>query len=273
LSDQFWQKEVASVDECSILKSTTQIIQDLPIEISMDAFFKIEESLERHPRSSVKKCLQDFWQKGGVLQKIAGNSLIRFKADDAVYPICSGGWCRSQTLWALLRPFADQLILFPPHAARYGWDPYNGQINRSHGYAKELVSDEFRAYFGTEKSLRFGFENNDKWAPVEQAPTEEGLKSISEFYNQNYFGKNSAWQGKQGKRRLYIAFSNNIHVTLYRLIQSNVSLKNVWVLGIQADDLITHPPAFLNTSSRSKVAYENFVSFLSPLLDLDKLLK
>lgn len=49
---------------------------------------------------------------------------------------------------AILEPIRNQIVLFPPHAARVGWDPYNGQINRYKNYAQEVVPDEFNAYFG-----------------------------------------------------------------------------------------------------------------------------
>jgi beta-phosphoglucomutase len=252
-------------------------------ELSMEAInvleqipFKKDENLEKDPNTSAKRCMQSFFEKGGTLKCIPNllesrEYKIQLKLGDAVYPICSGAWCRSQALWAILQPFCDQIILFPPHAARVGWDPYNGQINRYRNDAQEIVPDEFSLFFGIEKALRFGFENDSEWKSIEKSPTEEGLKKISRFYDQYYFGPESAWQGKRGKKRIYIAFSNNVHVTLYRLDQCNENLKDVTVIAIESDDLITYPPTVLNMKSRSTQAYEYFTYLLRKVFDLTKL--
>lgn len=238
--------------------------------------FKLDEDLEKNPATAARKCLEDFFHKGGVLQSISNLSsvtlpYVHLHMGDAIYPVCSGGWCRSQALWAILQPYSDQIILFPPHAARVGWDPYNGQINRYRNYAQEIVPDEFSSYFGIEKALRFGFEHASSWKHIEELPTDEGIKIISNFYDQNYFGPNSSWQEKQGKRRIYIAFSNNAHVVLQRLNQSNKSLRGVSVVAINSEDLITYPPDFLNTTSRSTKAYGYFSKLLTQLFNFSEL--
>lgn len=239
-------------------------------------FFKKDEDLERDPNTTAESCLKNFFQKGGCLKVIP--NLLELQGDkiqiypgDAIYPICSGGWCRSQALWAILYPFSDQIVLFPPHAARVGWDPYNGKINRYRNYPQELVPDEFSTFFGMNKALRFGFENNTEWKSIEKLPTSTGLNKISQFYEQYYFGLNSTWHGKQGERRVYIAFSNNAHVTLYRLNQSNQNLQGVTVIAIESEDLITYPPTSLNTTSRSSKAYGHFAGLLLEIFDLARL--
>lgn len=254
-------------------------ISESPVELSKNFEtrpFKVDEDLEKNPATAAKKCLQDFFYKGGVLQSIPNLSSVtqpnmHLHMGDAIYPVCSGGWCRSQVLWAILQPYSDQIILFPPHAARAGWDPYNGQINRYRNYAQEIVPDKFSSYFGIEKALRFGFEHTSSWKLVEESPTAEGIKTISQFYDQNYFGPNSSWQGKQGKKRIYIAFSNNAHVVLQRLNQSNKSLRGVTVVAINSEDVITYPPDFLNTTPRSTKSYEHFSKLLTRLFDFSKL--
>ena len=82
--------------------------------------------------------------------------------------------------------------------------------------------------------MRFGFENTHEWKSIEQSQTEENLKTISQFYDRQYFGPNSSWNGKMGKKRIYIAFSNNAHVALYRLSKANDSLKEVTVIAIES---------------------------------------
>lgn len=238
--------------------------------------FKKDEDLERTPNTSAQKCLQEFSQKCGTIQCISSFTemivpKVRLNLGDAIYPICSGGFCRSQALWAILHPFSDQIILFPPHAARVGWDPYNGQINRFRNYAQESVPDEFKAYFGIEKAQRFGFENDSEWKFIEQSPTSEELNKISQFYDQNYYGPSSSWRGQKGKKRVYIAFSNNAHVALYRLNQTNDDLKEVTLIAIESEDLITYPPSFLKATSRSTLAYEYFTDLLRRVLDLTEL--
>jgi HAD superfamily hydrolase (TIGR01509 family) len=231
-----------------------------------EIFFNTDEDLESDPQTKAEKCLQEFFHKGGNLHCIANLTTVtqpfQIREEDAIYPICAGGFCRSQTLWAILQPFSEQIVLFPPHAARCGWDPYNGQINRYKNYAREEWPDEFSLYFGIQKAVRFGFENIPSWKWIEQSPSDEGLKTITEFYNSNYFGPQSAWQGKTGKRRIYVTFSKNTHVVLLRLIQANESLKNVTVVAIDAEDIVTFPPEFLNTTSRSVKAYEHFAQSL-----------
>lgn len=239
--------------------------------------YKVDQDLEKNPLTCVKKCLQDFLQKGGVFQSVSNlasvtEPIVRLDFGDAVYPVCSGGWCRSQSLWALLTPFSNKITLFPPHAARHGWDPYNGQINRYRNYAQELLFDEFSSNFGMEKSLRFGFENSSKWKSIEESPTEDGLKRISTFYDQFYFGPDRSWEEKAGKNRIYITFSNNAHVVLYRLIQTNEHLEGVTVVSIDCEDLVTDPPDFLNTTKRSVKAYGYFASLLNRIFDLDDII-
>ncbi len=250
-------------------------VTELSIKVSNTADevpFKKDEYLEQNQNTIARSCLQEFKQKGGVVQCIesltdATTPKIRLNRDDAVYPICSGGFCRSQAMWGILQSLGDQIILFPPHAARAGWDPYNGQVNRYKNYAQESVSDEFNAFFGIEKAQRFGFENASEWKSIEESPSEEGLKLISQFYNLNYFGPHSSWNGQKGKKRVYIAFSSNAHVILYRLNQANDSLKDVMLIAIESEDLITYPPAFLNTASRSTIAYEYFTNLLKQIFD------
>lgn len=229
------------------------MIDNAPVEYIIPAVhFKKDEELERNFKAS--DCLEKFYQKGGTFYCATQEQRICFEEGDAVYPICAGGICRSQTLWALLKILGDKIILFPPHAARHGWDPYNGQINRFRNAHQELVPDEFTAFFGIEKAIRFGFENDERW--------KENLSEISEFYNEHYFGPQSSWQGKKGKRRIYIAFANNTHVIIHRLNQTNINLEDVTVVCIDSEDLITFPPTFLQISPRSKEAYAYFADFL-----------
>lgn len=233
--------------------------------------FHVDKDLEKDPNSTAKACLQKFLQMGGTLQTIPDLTAIRepqvhLHPNDAVYPVCTGGSYRSQTLWAILQPLADRILLFPPHAARVGWDPYTGSIKKTQSSGTAV--DAFTEYFGFEKAIRFGNEHTPAWRQIQASPTEAGIKSISTFYDTHYFGPQSSWQNKQGTRRVYIAFSHNAHVVMYRLLQTNDSLKDVVIVAIESDDLVCHPPAFLNALPRSLQAYDYFANLLIPLFDL-----
>lgn len=254
---------------------------DLKPEVHMECFIdgqeidsaecslKRENDLEKNHSTNLQSSLKVFFAKGGTLQVVKNCSAINHKSiqllpHDIIYPICSGGFCRSQTLWALLKQYDSQITLFPPHAARFGWDPYNGKINRSQNIAKEQVFDEFEQCFGFEKSMRFGFENAFDWNSFETNPSLEDLQSISHYYNQHYYGSQDV---QKNLRRVYIAFANNAHVVLHRLSQANESLNNVHVIAINSEDIITTPPDFLMTPSRSKKAYAHFAELIHGLLD------
>lgn len=248
----------------------------MPAQTLISYDLKKDDDLEKNPSTSAQNCLNTFLEKGGTFQCVLHAdevqiAQIHLSPGNAIYPICSGGVCRSQTLWAMLQPFSNQIVLFPPHAARYGWDPYNGRINRYLNYEKENWPDEYPLYFGHEKSMRFGFENVPEWQAIESLPSLEGLNEIAQFYNLHYYGKESSWEGKKGKNRIYIAFANNAHVTLHRLNQANDRLEGVTVIAIDTKDLVTRPPAFLQTTPRSVAAYEHFLNLLSRVLDLTDL--
>lgn len=228
-----------------------------------------DDSLESYTGLTAQQCLDVFLTKGGTFQYIPcitgiQEPQIHLNIGDAVYPICSGGWCRSQSTWAMLQPYSDKILLFAPHAARYGWDPYNGKINRSINYAEE-IEDEFPLYFGMHKAVRFGFENTAEWNSIAASPTDEGLKKITDFYNEHYFGANSSQL--EGRHRIYIVFSINAHVVLHRLNRANHNLEDVTLIAIDSEDILTDPPAFLNTASRSSEAYGYFSSLLLNLFD------
>ncbi|CRX38281.1 hypothetical protein [Estrella lausannensis] len=230
-------------------------------------YFKVEKHLEKHDRSRGQRCLREFLARGGSFHSYPFDiSSFTIKEGDAVYPICSGGWCRSQTLHALLKPHSDSLVLFPPHAARLGWDPYNGQINRYRNYEGEKKHDEYALCFKREKELRMGFENDADWKAVEAAPTKEGLASIRAYYNEHYFGPGSSFKGKKGKRRVYITFASNAHVVLFRLLETNHSLKDVHIVALDLEDLVSSPLKEWNTTPRSKKAYQAFYDSLSKII-------
>lgn len=232
-----------------------------------------DADLEGNTNTTADQCLERFLAKGGTFQYISdfsttSKSVILISPGDAVYPICSGGYCRSQTLWALLHPFQDHITLFAPHSARYGWDPYNGRINRCRNEDRENLPDAFAHFFGIEKSLRFGFEHAGTWAKIEKSPTADALHHIFSYYNDHYFGPQTL---PSNGKRLYIAFGKNAHVTLHRLNQANSTLAEVSVIAIELEDLATNPPEALQTTSRSIAAYSHLATLIKATLDLTPL--
>lgn len=255
---------------CLLLKSLLVVLVCVSAPLPATSFLKPEPALEKNENTKVTACLETFLAKGGTLHHIpVDEPSFSIQPGDAIYPVCSGGWRRSQTLFALLEPYKDQIVLFPPHAARYGWDPYNGQINRYINEQREETElDEFALYFHKDKAVRVGFENEMAWKAIELNPTPETLAEISRYYDEHFYGPQSSWEGKQGQRRVYVAFSVNAHVVLHRLVQANESLENVHLVACDLEDLITHPPAHLHTHKNSQVAYAHFISLLQELFKM-----
>lgn len=235
-----------------------------------NAPFKKDSDLEKNASTNASSCLRDFLDKGGTFHHYSpeknGESKFQILPQQAVYPACSGGFCRSQVLWALLLPFSDQITLFPPHAARHGWDPYNGQINRYRNASQENVPDDFEVFFNHKKAERFGFSQESEW---QKHSVNEQIPLILNYYSEHYFGPSK----QEGQERVYIAFSNNVHTVLYRLTQANERLDRVTVWSIDLEDLVTFPPVELNTRSRSPEAYAYFYQLLTSIVDTSSLEK
>lgn len=240
--------------------------------IEMMAHFKREADLEKDDLTTGQACLDEFIKKGGTFQFVENldsleKPIIVLEKGMSVYPVCSGGFCRSQTLWALLRNYDDKIELFKPHAARYGWDPVIGRIRRERNRAAESKGDDFKKAFGVEKSVRFGFENEGSWEELEKDATPENLKILSDFFGESFYGANSS----ATKRRVYIAFANNAHVVLKRLNEVNDDLSKVTVIAIESEDVMTHPPDFLKTSPGSEKSFRYFYGLLEKAFDFSRL--
>lgn len=225
-----------------------------------------EPDLEMNPETSLEVSIANFLAKGGTLVHLDDNAKpYAFQPGDAVFPACSAANNRSQTLWALLQPYAGKILLMKPHATRYGFDPYNGQENwqrTKHFYA----DDEFAAWSGFKKSMKFGFDKFDGWLAKKDI-TKHELATLSKYYDEEYFRSKLP----QDAKRVYVAFAKNAHVHLYRLAQTNESLKNVIVVSVPLEDLIYHVVPEWNTDRRSKQAYANFADILIKYFDFSAL--
>lgn len=230
-----------------------------------------DETLQDKELSAFKNVLSQFHEKKGTLVHIEpfSDQRILLFPNDAVYPACSAGFCRSQALWALLKTYQNNLVLFNPHATRYGFDPYNGELNWQKS-RMDTTFDEFYEWAGIRKAVRIGF---DKFFHLwdNQNINQEQLNSIYAYYNLHYFGPSSSWEGRCGKRRIYLSFHKNTHVILHRLNQTNDNLENVWVYHLPLMDFITHPLQEWETLPRSCNAYEQFSLILKECLDFSRL--
>jgi len=223
-----------------------------------------DPDLEQNPEASLKKVMTEYLAKGGTLIRLDGyTEPFQIRLGDTIFPACSGGQNRSQTLWAILKPYSDKINLMPPHATRYGFDPYNGQINW-HRKKHNKKNDEYIQWAHFPKSTKFGWELFDDLLSKTEA-SEEELKMLSEYYDNNYYNPSYS------SRRVYITFAQNAHIHLYRLSQTNPSLENVVVLFFPLPDLLRKPLPEWNTYPSSVKTYEEFSTLLRKYLDLAQL--
>lgn len=225
-----------------------------------------EGELEKLDESTLEKILAEFTSKGGTIVRLdESNKPFKLASGDYVFPACSGGNNRSQTLWSVLRPFDGKINLMQPHATRYGFDPYNGlpNWNRTHHTQKD---DEFTSWAGVSKSRKFGWDIFEEWLSRSDVTVEE-LDLMLEYYNTHYYHPNIP----ADTRRVYMTFAQNTHVHLHRLCQTNESLDNVVVVFIPLEDLIAKPAAEWDTYPRSVKAYTELGNILKAYLDFSQL--
>lgn len=237
--------------------------------------FVVCKFLEQNAVTSGVSCMATFRNKGGRLITLNPFSSTRatfeLERGAIIYPSCSGGFRRSQTLWALLLPYANSgsIRLAPPHATRYGGDPYNGHVSWHENDEEEnKPGDEFECWSGFPKVRRLGFEQLATWEhQLKTSSAESLLPEITQYYNDNYYAPAEALE----KHRIYITFAVNAHIHLHRLNESNQSLSKVTVVHIDLDDLITNPPEEWNTSRASSTAYDQFSKLLQQVIDCSAL--
>lgn len=226
-----------------------------------------DEDLAEEPHSSLETSLQQFAEKGGTLIRLEGDEKpFQFAMGDLVFPSCSAGFNRSQTVWNLLRAYETKITLMPPHATRFGFDPYNGKVNWHRARFKPEKKDEFAAWSGVEKSPKLGWNRFADW-PSESEATPAVLSKMRDYYDREYYNPDLP----EGTRRVYVTFAKNAHAHLYRLCQANESLEGVVVLFFPLEDFIAFPLSAWNTYSCSVRSYEEFSSLLKPYLDLSQL--
>lgn len=233
--------------------------------------------LEQNSITSGVSCMQTFRDKGGnfvTLNPFSSKpTTFEVKRNDRIFISCSAGFRRSQTLWVLLLPYADKGVihLSPPHATRYGCDPYNGEVNWHENDEEEnKPGDEFELWSGFPKSQRLGFEKLDEWkAKLNASPKESVLSEITQYYNDHYYAP--PYESLDEGRRIYITFAANTHVHFHRLNESNQILTNVTVVHLDLDDLITKPLEEWNTDRASFKAYQNFAELLKQVIDCSQL--
>ena len=128
-----------------------------------------QEELQASPYSSLENSLRLFTAKGGTLIRLdGGQAPFILLPGDAVYPSCSGGNNRSQTLWKVLCPYASKIALNAPHATQYGLDPFNGQVDWTRVRPRDNL-DEFSAWSGFSKKTKFGWDTFQAWLTKTEA--------------------------------------------------------------------------------------------------------
>lgn len=206
----------------------------------------------------IHNCLETFLKKGGRIFFWEGekdkNFPFQIKQKDILYPICSGGQCRSQVLHLMLNEFKGEFKVTAPHASRVGYDPYNDELMIDH---LPKINDKFSHAFGAKKKKQLGF----TFASKSPRPIEE----LKKYYDEKL------WQCKKDVRQVYISFSKPVHVVLKRLIEVNRTLNNVIVLAFPFDDEITFPPEKLGMKSGSVEAYHAFYNKLKSQFIYDSL--
>lgn len=194
--------------------------------------------------------LAEFEAKGGVFVRMENDTLFQLRQGDVVFPACSAGQNRSQTIWASLLKFSDKITLMPPHATQYGLDPYNDQPNWLK--AKEALSEEgFIAWAGLPKSEKFGWDLFPHFLEMKN-PSQDNLSLLKDYFNKTYYHPEAYLKD----RRIYVTFQKNAHIHLFRLNQTNESLEKVVVLFFPLDDLIKHPLPEWETEPGSLKSYK-----------------
>lgn len=232
-----------------------------------------DRDLQADESTSIDKALINFQEKGGAFIRLGmpeTGKTIQIMPGDAVYPICSAGYNRSQTLWFALKPYQSKIVLFPPVGARYGFDPFNGKINWNLNISHEKGNDEFSLWAGEPKATRFGYEQFGHLRGQESV-TDDQLRQVLQYFNQHYYGPESNWKGQKGQRRIYLVFDRNTHVVLHRLAETNTTLENVVVVHFPFNDMVANPLPEWNTFKQSTIAYEKFSQLLKALIDVQLL--
>lgn len=225
------------------------------------------QDLELNESSSVETCIAEFTARGGTFIRLDGDTIpFAFEFGDTVFPACSGGNNRSQTLWAILRQYDGMISLQLPHATRFGFDSYNGEVNWNKVVHHVKEDDEFALWAGFPKSKKLGFDEFKKWLYRNEASIDE-LEMMKAFYDIHYYNPDSA----KGTRRVYITFAKNAHIHLYRLIQTNSSLENVFVLLYPLEDIIANPLPEWQIPPRNQKLYSMLSSMIEKYLDFTNL--
>lgn len=234
---------------------------DLPIYSQ-----ETEEELQKDENSSMETSWREFIAKGGIILRLDGEAKpFQLLPGDMVFPACSGGNNRSQTIWNLLRPYSNKISLKQPHATQYGFDPYNGKANWLRIKTPQQ-NDEFILWAGVDKATKLGWDIFADWLTSLEA-TPDDLDLMLSYYNQEYYNPNVP----TGTRRVYITFAKNAHIHLYRLHQTNTSLENVVVLFFPIEDLVKHPLPEWETSPGSIKSYTELARLLTLYLDFTKI--
>lgn len=234
-----------------------------------------DKELECKDEAKLNILVSNFIAQGGrldIIPKEVGTDIhkLRLTEGAAVFPVCKGGSCRSQTVAHMLdKSFKERILLMPPLAAHHGYDPYNGRTNRDRSSNNDK-GDQFFDWAQHGKYLRAGFENASEWDKIHDRQMREEdvrqeLPQITAYYNEHYFGP------VPNRQRIYIVFEVNVHCVLKRLSEvTPESFKDVRIIVINWKDTITAPED-QSIVRRSVQAYQAFANKLTSVLDFENL--
>ncbi len=235
--------------------------------VGANALPKADSFLEKKEETSVSRVFEEFKSKGGSLYRL-GDEISPFQLlpNDVIFPSCSSGKNRSQTVWKILESCDQKIQLMSPHAVRGGNDPYNGRIKKWCDPSKfKLKPDGFVEWAGGSKKVSmFGEESFQQWWEKKDEP--ETLGKMKEYYDKVYYETHFSSE----TRRVYITFQENAHVHLQRLSETNHSLDNVVVLyfAFPIDPLKCPKSQLWKESTRKIEAYIGLAEIVNAGLDL-----
>ncbi|MFI5344261.1 MAG: hypothetical protein ACHQUC_08580 [Chlamydiales bacterium] len=235
---------------------------------------KADSFLEGQEETSVSRVFVEFKSKGGKLYCLDAEHATSFQLlpGDVVFTACSSGGNRSQAVWKVLQSCNQNITIMNPHAARGGYDPYNGKLKRwrDPSIGGGGRSDGFKEWAGCDKVEKLGAEKFQEW--FNKGYTPETFDEMTSYFDDQYYRTSLPT-----KRRVYITFGENAHVHGERLRKTNDSLHNVVVLffSFPTDPLKCHvTKEWIAKRSGDKDsgirAYDGLSKILQSGLDLSK---
>jgi len=226
------------------------------------------------------------------------------RSTDVIYPICTQGVNRSQALHATIQlQFGQRRHSSPhlvaPHGAGGGNDPFlHSAVNSeesSFKYIKDVsnfgdhsdpLNSSFVSVFGRPKEERFGEELGRKEGYIDNINSFDDFDNchwarthMRRIFDEQYFSRPSTSSSSspaeqngligdpissQKRRRVFITFARAAHITMFRLIENNISLSDCVVLGLNYNDKVLDSKDYQSAYTQMK---NDFSSIFVPCVD------